>query len=154
MRVLGIDYGARRIGLALSDPSGTLASPWRMIERPSSEASTLVTMIQEIQVLMHEDEGLEAVVVGWPRRLDGRPTHQTPLVETFARSLGERITIPVALQDERLSSHEADERLATRERDWRKRKQKLDAAAAAVILQDYLDQRDRERAASLDVEHG
>lgn len=154
MRVLGIDYGARRIGLALSDPSGTLASPWKMIERPPSEASTLVSMIQEINTLIDEDEGLGAVVVGWPRRLDGRPTHQTPIVETFARSLGERISVPVALQDERLSSHEAEERLATGERDWRKRKLKLDAAAAAIILQDYLDQRDRERGASLDADRG
>lgn len=154
MRVLGIDYGARRIGLALSDPSGTLASPWRTIERPVSEASTLVTMINEIDVLMHEDEGLGAVVVGWPRRLDGSPTHQTPIIETFARELGARIPIPVALQDERLSSHEAEERLATRERDWRKRKPKVDAAAAAVILQDYLDQRARESGALPDADLG
>ncbi len=149
MRVLGIDYGARRIGLALSDPSGTLASPWRMIERPVSEASTLVAMMVEIEALMREDEGLGAVVVGWPKRLDGSPTHQTPIIETFARDLGARISIPVALQDERLSSHEADERLATRERDWRKRKAKLDAASAVVILQDYLDQRARESGADL-----
>lgn len=147
MRVLGIDYGARRIGLALSDPSGTLASPWRMMERPVSEASTLVAMIGEIELLMRDEDGLGAVVVGWPRRLDGSPTHQTPIIETFARELGARITIPVALQDERLSSHEADARLSVRERDWRKRKPKLDAAAAAVVLQDYLDQRARETGA-------
>lgn len=152
MRVLGIDYGARRIGLALSDPSGTLASPWRMVERPSTEASTLVAMIREIEALMQEEDGLAAVVVGWPRRLDGRPTHQTPLVETFARALGERVAVPVVLQDERLSSHEADARLATGERDWRKRKPKLDAAAAAVILQDYLDQRERDRGRLPDLE--
>ena len=51
------------------------------------------------------------------------------------------MTVPVILQDERLSSHEAESRLAVRERDWRRRKQKLDAAAAAIVLQDYLDQR-------------
>jgi putative holliday junction resolvase len=154
MRVLGIDYGARRIGLALSDPTGTLASPWRTVDRPASEASTLVAMIDEINVLIGEDDGLATVVVGWPRRLDGTPTHQTPMIEAFARSLGDRVSIPVVLQDERLSSHEAEEKLATRERDWRKRKAKLDAAAAAVILQDYLDQRDRESGASTDVERG
>lgn len=152
MRVLGIDYGARRVGLALSDPTGTLASPWRMVERPASDASTLVAMIAEVTALMSEEDGLAAVVVGWPRRLDGSPTHQTPLVEAFARELGARVSIPVVLQDERLSSHEADQRLATGERDWRKRKPKLDAAAAAVILQDYLDHRERASDARADIE--
>lgn len=141
MRVLGIDYGAKRIGLALSDRTGTLASPWRLLERTPSEAATLRVMVEQIEQLMAEDDGLEAVVIGWPRRLDGTPTHQTPLVETFARALEDRVPVPVVLQDERLSSHEADARLAVRERDWRRRKAKLDAAAAAVVLQDYLDSR-------------
>jgi putative holliday junction resolvase len=141
MRVLGIDYGQRRIGLALSDATGTLASPWKLIERPASQRKTLDILIGEIQALIRDADGLEAVVVGWPRRLDGTATHQTPIVETFARALEQRLAVPVVLQDERLSSHEADERLAERERDWRKRKRKLDAAAAAVVLQDYLDHR-------------
>ena len=141
--MLGIDYGARRIGLALSDASQTLASPWRLLERPGSEPATLKILLQEIERLMALDEGLSAVVVGWPRRLDGSPTHQTPLVETLVRGLEARLTIPVILQDERLSSHEAESRLAVNERDWRRRKRKLDAAAAAVVLQDYLDHQPR-----------
>ena len=141
--MLGIDYGARRIGLALSDATATLASPWRLLQRPPSEAETLRLMLKEIDGLVKADDGLEAVVVGWPRRLDGSPTHQTAIVETFARSLETKIAVPVVLQDERLTSHEAEARLATRESDWRKRKAKLDAAAAAIILQDYLDGRPR-----------
>ena len=137
--MLGIDYGARRIGLALSDATATLASPWRMLHRPPSEAETMRLLIAEISSLRQADDGLEAVVVGWPRRLDGSPTDQTPIVETFVQSLKTKIDVPVILQDERLSSIEAESRLARRERDWRKRKQLLDAAAAAVILQDYLD---------------
>jgi putative Holliday junction resolvase len=143
VRVLGIDYGARRIGLALSDPTATLASPWRVLARPASEADTLRVMIAQVEQLVAEDEGLAAVVVGWPRRLDGSPTHQTPLVEAFARALEQRVAVPVVLQDERLSSREAESRLALRERDWRRRKEKIDAAAAAVFLQDYLDSRQR-----------
>ena len=85
-------------------------------------------------------------MVGWPRRLDGSANDQTPRVEAFKRALEARVGVPVILQDERLSSHEAEERLSTRERDWRRRKQKLDAAAAAVILQDYLDGRARPEA--------
>jgi putative Holliday junction resolvase len=100
-------------------------------------------MIEHITQLQTDEDGLGAVVIGWPRRLDGSPTDQTPLVETFARSLTAHLDIPVVLQDERLSSTEAESRLARREKDWRKRKQQLDAAAAAVILQDYLDHRVR-----------
>jgi len=142
VRVLGIDYGARRVGLALSDATGTLASPWRLLERPPSEAETLRVLAEIVDALRRDDDGLAAVVVGWPRRLDGSPTHQTALVEAFGRGLVARTGLRVVLQDERLSSHEADERLAERgDRDWRERKRKLDTAAAAIILQDYLDAR-------------
>ena len=150
MRVLGIDYGAKRIGLALSDATATLASPWRLVQRPPSEAQTLRLMVDEITTLIADDDGLEAVVVGWPRRLDGSPTDQTPIVEAFKRALEAKLSVPVVLQDERLSSREAESRLARRETDWRKRKEKLDAAAAAVILQDYLDGRTRESHNALD----
>ena len=139
--MLGIDYGARRIGLALSDATGTLASPWRQLSRPATDAATVSQLVAEIEQLIAADDGLEAVVLGWPRRLDGSPTQQTAQIEALARALEQRISIPVILQDERLSSHEAESRLAPRERDWRRRKHKLDAAAAAIILQDYLDHR-------------
>ena len=141
MRVLGIDYGARRIGLALSDATATLASPWRMMERPGSQTDTVALLVRAIKELIESEEGLSAVVVGWPRRLDRTPTDQTAQVEVLVRALEQQLTIPVVLQDERLSSHEAESRLAKRERDWRRRKQKLDAAAAAIVLQDYLDER-------------
>lgn len=141
--MLGIDYGRKRIGLALSDASATLASPWKVLVRPGNDRDTVRVLAAEVGTLVAADDGLAAVVVGWPRRLDGSPNEQTPLVEAFARALGEAVPVPVVLQDERLSSHEADTRLALREKDWRKRKQVLDAAAAAVILQDYLDERPR-----------
>jgi putative holliday junction resolvase len=143
VRVLGIDYGSRRIGFALSDVTATLATPSRTITRPSSSTETLRVIASEIGRLIAEPDGLEAVVIGWPRRLDGSPTHQTAEVEALARGLESRVSVPVVLQDERLSSREAESRLAVRERDWRRRKPKLDAAAAAVVLQDYLDDRAR-----------
>jgi len=140
--VLGIDYGARRIGLALSDATGTLASPWRLLDRPPSEAATFGLLVGIIEELKHAEDGLAAVVIGWPRRLDGSATHQTAAVERLAPALEARTGLRVVLQDERLSSHEAEQRLSERgDRDWRARKRKLDAAAAAVILQDYLDHR-------------
>jgi putative Holliday junction resolvase len=143
VRVLGIDYGARRIGLALSDVTGTLASPWRMMQRPSSEPAAIAELVHEIERLSAEDDGLAAVVVGWPRKLNGSATHETRHVEMLARTLEQRVSVPVILQDERLSSHEAESLLAAREGNWRRRKAKLDAASAAVILQDYLDHRQR-----------
>lgn len=139
MRVLGIDFGLRRVGLALSDPSGRLARPWRAVERRGDDAALAADLAREVRALAADEDGLGAVVVGRPARLDGSPNEMTARVEAFAASLGALVPVPVALVDERLSSHEAEARLAERERDWRKRKAKLDAAAAAVILQDYLD---------------
>lgn len=139
MRVLGIDYGDRRIGLALSDATGLLARPWKTIERRGAIAEVAAALAREIAALRVEPDGLTAVVVGWPRRLSGEPTHETAAATALAERLRATVDLPVTLQDERLSSHEADAALARREKDWRKRKPQLDAAAAAVILQDYLD---------------
>ena len=95
----------------------------------------------EVSRFAAEDDGVSELVVGLPRRLDGSPNAMTARVEQFARDLASRTQLPVTLQDERLSSREAESRLGLREKDWRVRKQRLDAAAAAVILQDYLDTR-------------
>ena len=141
MRVLGIDVGDRRIGLAMSDASATLARPWRTVVREGSVNDVVTSLAGEIRRLEQEDDGLARIVIGLPRRLDGRPHDQTTRVLAFAEALGALTKVPVTLQDERLTSREAESRLALREPDWRKRKARLDAAAAAVILQDYLDQR-------------
>jgi len=140
VRALGIDYGRRRIGLALSDATGLLARPWKTIATaaggPSRAAATLAA---EIAALEAEEDGLSAVAVGYPRKLNGEPNEQTAAVEIFAAGLRPLVSVPVVLQDERLSSREAESLLARSEKDWRKRKPQLDAASAAVILQDYLD---------------
>lgn len=139
MRVLGIDLGRRRIGLAVSDASATLARPLRTIERGPSDRLAVRELASAAAALAADEDGLALVVIGRPSRLDGLPTDETAHVEQMAEALRRRVAVPVVLQDERLSSHEADGRLASTERDWRVRKRKLDAAAAAVILQDYLD---------------
>ncbi len=136
MRVVGVDVGLRRIGLALSDATGVLASPWQTIAatgRPEADADLIVSAVAAA------DDPLQAIVLGHPRKLDGSATHLTAHVEALAAALRTRVSVPVVLQDERLTSHEAETRLAEREKNWRKRKDKLDAAAAAVMLQDYLD---------------
>jgi putative Holliday junction resolvase len=137
-RVLGIDVGERRIGLAISDASRTLARPLTtVVVNGADEAVDRIAAI--IERLSAEEDGLGAVVVGLPMRLDGSASSATPHVRAFIDALSARTTVSIATADERLTSHEADRRLAVGERDWRRRKQKLDAAAAAIILQDYLD---------------
>jgi putative Holliday junction resolvase len=139
MRIVGLDIGQRRIGVAVSDATRTLARPLTVLTRPVSDEHAVALVASEIARLATEEDGIEAIVVGLPRRLDGSPNELTQPVQAFADALRARTSLPVALQDERLSSREAESRLALREKDWRVRRQRLDAAAAAVILQDYLD---------------
>ncbi len=133
--------GERRIGVAVSDASGTLARPVGVVRTSGLDGDALDRATAEIGRLAGEDDGLVALVVGLPRRLDGSANDMTPRVEAFAQTLGRRTSLPVVLQDERLTSVEAESRLAIREKDWRARKARIDAAAAAIILQDYLDSR-------------
>jgi putative pre-16S rRNA nuclease len=139
---MGIDLGQRRIGLAISDPTATLARPLRTIERTVSDeqaAEALWTAIEAANAELGAEDAIGCLVVGLPTRLDGSASDQTARVQKMVALLAARLTVPIVLQDERLSSHEAEERLSIQEKDWRKRKARLDAASAAVILQDYLD---------------
>ena len=139
MRVLGIDYGERRIGLAVSDASGTLARPLATVPGHGDLRTAVRGVLRALAEFEQADERIEMVVVGLPKRLDGSANDQTVRAQAFATMLARQSERPVVLQDERLTSYEADTLLAVRERDWRVRKRKLDAAAAAVILQEFLD---------------
>ena len=141
MRIVGFDAGERRIGVAMSDGTGTLARPVGTLRPLALDERAVQMASDEIARLAAEEGGVDGIVVGLPRRLDGSPNDMTPKVTMFAERLRARTGLPVALQDERLTSREAESRLAMREKDWRARKAKLDAAAAAIILQDYLDTR-------------
>jgi putative Holliday junction resolvase len=140
-RIAGLDVGERRIGVAVSDVTGTLARPVGVVRTSGLEGDALDRAAAEIARLAGEEDGLTALVVGLPRRLDGSANDMTPRVEAFAQTLGRRTSLPIVFQDERLTSVEAESRLAARDKDWRTRKARLDAAAAAIILQDYLDSR-------------
>ena len=141
MRVVGLDFGRRRVGLAVSDASGTLATPWRTVPGDGPIPDVTSRLVALLTELGEDDEEVTGLVVGLPAHLDGRPHDAARRITAIAEALGRRTGLPVTLQDERLTSVEAEQRLALRERDWRKRKTRLDAAAAAVILQDYLDER-------------
>ena len=141
MRFVGLDIGERRVGVAVSDATGTLARPLGVLRLAGLDLDALDVVASEVARLAAEEDGVGAIVIGLPRRLDGSPTDMTPRVEQFARKLETKIALPITFQDERLSSREAESRLALRDKDWRSRKARLDAAAAAIILQDYLDTR-------------
>ena len=137
---MGVDYGLRRVGIAVSDPSGTLARPVETIPGSRDPRAAARAILEAAARLERNDEPIGTIVVGLPRRLDGSANDQTPLAEALAAALsavaGART---IVLQDERLTSHEAERLLSVREKDWRVRKERLDAVAAAVILQEYLD---------------
>jgi putative Holliday junction resolvase len=152
VRFLGVDYGAKRIGLALSDYTASLARPWQMVPAAAGPARSAAAVADVIARLRASDDSeLDGIVVGLPRRLNGEDTDQTPQVRVFAGALAELTGLPVETQDERLTSIEAESRLATRERDWRKRKALIDAESASIMLQDYLDARARSAAATDDL---
>jgi len=141
-----LDLGRKRIGVALSDISGTLATPWRTLDGTGSVGEVADRLATVLGELADSDDGVGGVVVGLPSHLDGRPHEGATWVRQVAEAVRRQVGLPVALQDERLTSVEAEQRLAVRERDWRKRKARLDAAAAAVFLQEYLDARPRDTA--------
>ena len=138
-RIVGLDVGERRVGVAISDASGTLARPVTVLTVHALDAKSVPVVAEALARLAVEDEPFVAVVVGLPKHLDGTSNAMTERVRVFAAALGKTMDRPVHLQDERLTSREAESLLALREKDWRVRKKRLDAAAAALILQDYLD---------------
>ena len=141
MRIVGLDVGARRIGVAVSDVTCTLARPIGVLRPTDLDDDGPRVAAAEVARLAKEEDGVMSIVVGLPAHLDGSASPMTARVLRFAEAIGRLTELPVTMQDERLSSREAESRLAVREKDWRARKARLDAAAAAVILQDYLDAR-------------
>jgi putative Holliday junction resolvase len=141
VRVLGLDPGERRIGIAISDPTGTLAHPLQALVRGSREED-----FAAIAALVAEHD-VELVVVGWPLSLDGTEGPQARRVARYTDALAACLPVPVVSWDERFTTAAADEILRQiRGRKGRRRARargQVDAIAAAVILQSYLDSVDR-----------
>lgn len=134
MRVLALDVGDRRIGVALSDPTGLIASPlltiYRTAERKDHE--TIRNLVAE--------HGVELVVVGLPATLRGEIGRQAERVLRFGNRLAEAITVPVVFWDERHSTVDAEQIVRSREGNrGRRQRVPVDDVAAAVVLQSYLD---------------
>ena len=133
MRILAIDYGSRRIGLALSDPTGTLARPLPFL--PATDDAKLA---RELAAVAQEKEaGL--ILLGLPRHMNGSLGEAAAQVQAFAVLLGQATPAPIKLIDERLSTIQASRQLQEAGRDTRRQRGIIDSEAAAVLLQAYLD---------------
>ena len=134
MRVMGIDHGQARIGLALSDPTGLLAAPLQVLER----RRRLKQDLKQIAKLV-EEHGVSAIVVGMPFEMSGEVGKKAKEVRQFIRNLATHVEVPIHEWDERLTTVAADRALDTMEVRGGRRKELVDQMAAAVILQGYLD---------------
>ena len=133
MRYLAIDYGIKRTGLAVCDAGEKIASPLKVLQGQRR-------LVEEIEQIV-TSENIEGIVLGLPLNMDGSQGPQARQVLAFADRLKQRLAIPIHLQDERLSSFGAEEKLQTTGLSRSKRREWLDALAAAEILQAFLDQR-------------
>jgi len=133
MRVLGVDYGTKRIGLALSDPEGIIASPMKALE-----VKDLPSAAEEIAVIAKERD-VNTIVIGLPRNMDGTLGEKAQEALAFLDMLLERTHLVVVPWDERLSSAFAERALRETHMSKKKRKKRVDMIAAQVILQGYLD---------------
>ena len=135
MKAMGIDFGLARIGIALSDDTKFLASPYETYRRKGDEIDInyLVDLI--------ESKKVDEIICGLPMNMQGEEQAIAQSTREFMDTLKDRVDIDIQFVDERLSSVMAEEILRETERDWKKRKEKLDSVAASIILQDYLDSR-------------
>ena len=132
-RILGIDYGERRVGLALSDPLKIFAKPLITIDRKVTQ-----NYIDEIYKVINKHLVSE-VVIGIPLNMKGKDSKQTIIVREFAKELESLISLPIQLLDERLSSKSAKQSLILQNKSPSKYKDSIDSIAACLILQEFLD---------------
>ena len=132
-RLLGIDYGTVRIGLALSDPTGTLASPLQFLENQSTQQVTqaLSELIQTHQIT--------AIIIGLPRNMDGTYGPSAQKVRDFISQIQKDILLPITPIDERLTTAQASKQLMGIGLSQKQLRKKVDSSSACLILQQYLD---------------
>jgi putative Holliday junction resolvase len=133
MRILGIDHGTKRMGIALSDELQMIAQPLEFI--PAEPFADFLKRLKEIL----RDKQVEQIVIGIPRNMDGSYGPAAMKVQEFVAVLKETIAIPIKMWDERLTSAQANRYLIQADVRRDKRKEKVDKTAAAILLQSYLD---------------
>jgi len=133
MRILALDHGTVRIGVALSDELKMMASPLEFIP-----AEPFADVLTRLKALVREKE-VELIIIGMPRNMDGSYGTAAEKVREFATALKDALAIPLKMWDERLSSTQANRMMAESGVKRDKRKEKVDGMAAAIFLQSYLD---------------
>lgn len=133
MRVLGIDHGTKRMGIAISDESGMIAQPLEYIL--AEPFAGFITRLKEII----KEKQVDQILVGMPRNMDGSYGPAALKVQEFVAVLKETIAVPIKTWDERLTSTQANKFLIQANVRRDQRKEKVDKAAAAILLQSYLD---------------
>jgi putative Holliday junction resolvase len=133
LRILGVDYGEKRIGLAVSDELGLTAQGLPTLIRKTKK--------NDLEILRRwiRNYSIQEIVIGYPLRIDGSEGIQCEKVNRFARWLAETLLLPVMKWPETLTTKEAEDILRTSGVRWQKRKEKVDQLAACLILQNYLD---------------
>lgn len=132
-RILAIDFGMKRIGLARSDPSKIIASPFKTIQCGKTLEETAALIIKEC-------EGVDMIILGLPLLLSGKDSETTATVRAFAALLEEKSGLPLILWDERLTSKQVEKLLIEGNVSRKKRSQHVDVLSATLILQSYLNQ--------------
>jgi putative Holliday junction resolvase len=135
MRVLAIDHGTKRMGIALSDETGTIAQPLEFI--PAEPFADFLARLKQLIV----EKQVVQILVGMPRNMDGSYGEAALKVQEFVAVLKDTTAVPIKTWDERLTSAQANRMLIQANVRRDKRKQRVDAAAAAILLQSYLDSR-------------
>ncbi|MFA5250928.1 MAG: Holliday junction resolvase RuvX [Parachlamydiales bacterium] len=138
-RILALDFGLKRIGLAISDENQKIALPIKTLEVSKNPVQTLLVLINFLKEKDYLPQ-LETIVLGHPLLLSGQKGQMAELVENFQKKLAQQLELPVVLWDERLSSAQA-EKMLLKDYSRKQRSQIVDPIAAAIILQNYLDRK-------------
>lgn len=140
MRYLGLDLGSKTLGMALSDKTGTIASSYKIIRHNEKYDQLEDNVCQVVK-----DENIEAIVLGFPKNMNNTIGPKGELSIRFKEKLESKLNIPIYLQDERLTTKQAENVLITNNTSRKKRKKVIDSLAATIILQSFLDKKGREK---------
>lgn len=138
MRLMGIDYGTKRIGVAVSDPLGWTAQPVDVLKNAAGVFNKIKTITDKYSVT--------EIIIGFPKTMENEVSFAAKAVESFSKKIGQALKLPVILYDERLTTKSVEKELISHGVRREKRKEVIDKLAAAYMLQGYLDKKHRESA--------
>lgn len=138
MRYLGLDLGTKTLGLALSDELGMIATSYKILHHEEDYGSLIPQVIHEV-----EEKNVKELVLGLPKNMNNSVGERGEICLKFKEMLEKSTGLPVHLQDERLTTRQAESLLISNDTSRKKRKKVIDSLAATIILQSYLDRRER-----------